>query len=122
VIARDRAAIAKEAVGIGYLAADAPADEVEAAVDVILLVCEPLQHRGRYDFGASDLPARARDLGFDLAFKQGLLKAPPPDTMFLHRKLAGMYLLVARLGARVDVRKLIQPLLDDAPTAPVRRS
>ncbi|MGB2817428.1 MAG: hypothetical protein WBC37_09430, partial [Burkholderiaceae bacterium] len=103
-------------------AADAPADQVEAVVDVILLVCEPLQHRGRYDFGASNLPSRARDLGFDLAFKQGLLKAPPPETMFLHRKIAGMYLLVARLGARIDVRRLIQPLLDDVPAAPARRS
>jgi hypothetical protein len=33
-----------------------------------------------------------------------------------------MYLLVARLGARIDVRRLIQPLLDDAPAAPARRS
>ena len=122
VIARDRVAIAKQAVAIGYLAADAPVEQVEAVVDVILLVCEPLHYRGRYDFGASNLPSRARDLGFDLAFKQGLLKAPPPETMFLHRKLAGMYLLVARLGARIDVRKLIQPLLDEAPVAPARRS
>ena len=122
VIARDRATIARVAVEIGYLAPDAPAGQVEAVVDVILLVCEPLQHRGRYDFGASDLPSRARDLGFDLAFKQGLLKAPPPETMFLHRKLAGMYLLVARLGARIDVRTLIQPLLEDAPAASVRRA
>jgi predicted unusual protein kinase regulating ubiquinone biosynthesis (AarF/ABC1/UbiB family) len=122
VIVRDRATIAREAVSIGYLAADAPRDQVEAVIDVILLVCEPLQHRGRYDFGASDLPSRARDLGFDLAFKQGLLKAPPPETMFLHRKLAGMYLLVARLGARVDVRRLIQPLLVDAPDTAARRS
>ena len=122
VIVRDRATIAREAVAIGYLAADAPRDQVEAVIDVILLVCEPLQHRGRYDFGASDLPSRARDLGFDLAFKQGLLKAPPPETMFLHRKLAGMYLLVARLGARVDVRRLIQPLLVDAPITAARQS
>jgi len=115
IVARDRATIAEQAVAIGYLAADAPQQEREAVVDVIQLVCEPLQHRGRYDFGASNLPARARDLGFDLAFKQGLLKAPPPETMFLHRKLAGMFLLVARLGAHVDVRKLIQPLLAEAP-------
>jgi predicted unusual protein kinase regulating ubiquinone biosynthesis (AarF/ABC1/UbiB family) len=118
VIARDRATIAEEAMAIGYLDKRSPPEHVEAAVDVILLVCEPLQHRGRYDFGASNLPARARDLGFDLAFKQGLLKAPPPDTMFLHRKLAGIYLLVARLGSRIDVRKLIQPVLDDAPKEP----
>ena len=118
IVARDRVTIAEQAVAIGYLAADAPQQEREAVVDVIQLVCEPLQHRGRYDFRASNLPARVRELGFDLAFKQGLLKAPPPDTMFLHRKLAGMYLLVARLGAHVDVRKLIQPLLAEAP-APV---
>ncbi|MGZ9031069.1 MAG: ABC1 kinase family protein [Burkholderiaceae bacterium] len=122
VIARDRTVIAKEAVAIGYLAADAPAGQVEAVVDVILLVCEPLHHRGRYDFRASDLPSRARDLGFDLAFKQGLLKAPPAETMFLHRKLAGMYLLLARLGSRVDVRKLVQPLLDEDLATTVGRS
>ena len=118
VIRGDRQAIAEQAVAIGYVEAGAPPERVKATVDVILLVCEPLRHRGRYDFGASDLTARARDLGFDLVVKQGLLKAPPPATMFLHRKLAGMYLLVARLGARVDVRSLIWPLLDDAPVAP----
>ena len=120
VVAKDRATIAHEAVGIGYLARDAPADQVEAVIDVILLVCEPLNHRGRYDFGASDLPSRARDLGFDLVFKRGLLKAPPPETMFLHRKLAGMYLLVARLGARVDVRSLIRPLLEEPAASSAR--
>jgi len=116
VLVKDRAEIAAQAVAIGYLAPEAPREQVEAAVDMILLVCEPLNHRGRYDFGASDLPARTRDLGFDLALKRGLLKAPPPETMFLHRKLAGMYLLVARLGARVDVRKLVQPLLVESAT------
>jgi predicted unusual protein kinase regulating ubiquinone biosynthesis (AarF/ABC1/UbiB family) len=120
VIRGDRQAIAAQAEAIGYVEPGAPPDQVKAAVDVILLVCEPLRHRGRYDFGASDLTARARDLGFDLVVKQGLLKAPPPATMFLHRKLAGMYLLVARLGARVDVRSLIRPLLDDEPVAGAR--
>jgi predicted unusual protein kinase regulating ubiquinone biosynthesis (AarF/ABC1/UbiB family) len=115
IVARDRAAIAEQAVAIGYLAADAPQQQREAVVDVIELVCEPLQHRGRYDFAASTLPARARELGYDLAFRKGLLKSPPPETMFLHRKLGGMFLLLARLGAQVDVRKLVQPLLAEAP-------
>jgi predicted unusual protein kinase regulating ubiquinone biosynthesis (AarF/ABC1/UbiB family) len=111
VLERDRESIAREAVEIGYIERDSRPELVDAAVDVILLVCEPLYHRGKYDFGASDLPSRARDLGFDLAFKRGLLKSPPPETMFLHRKLAGMFLLVAKLGSRVDVRTLIKPLL-----------
>jgi predicted unusual protein kinase regulating ubiquinone biosynthesis (AarF/ABC1/UbiB family) len=111
VIERDREAVAREAVAIGYIDANEPAQRVDAAVDVILLVCEPLQYRGRYDFGGSDLPQRARDLGLDLVFKQRLVRAPPPETMFLSRKLVGLFLLVARLGARVDVQSLIRPFL-----------
>lgn len=34
---------------------------------------------------------------------------PPVDALFLHRKIGGLYLLAARLGARVDIRRLFQP-------------
>jgi predicted unusual protein kinase regulating ubiquinone biosynthesis (AarF/ABC1/UbiB family) len=113
VIARDRAAIARYAQAIGYLAPESPPERARATVDVIMLACEPLTHRGRYDFAASDLPARARELGFDLAVRQGLLRAPPPETMFLHRKLVGSFLVLARIGARVDARSLVLPFIQE---------
>jgi hypothetical protein len=47
----------------------------------------------------------------DLAFRRGLLRSPPPATIFLHRKLAGSFLLLARIGARVDARALVLPFL-----------
>jgi predicted unusual protein kinase regulating ubiquinone biosynthesis (AarF/ABC1/UbiB family) len=112
VLARDAAQIAAIATEIGYLAPGDAADRVAAVVDVVQLVCEPLRHRGAYDFGASDLPARTRDLGFDLAFRQGLLRAPPPETLFLHRKLVWSYLVLKRIGARVDARALILPFVN----------
>jgi hypothetical protein len=34
--------------------------------------------------------------------------------MFLHRKLAGSFLLLARIGARIDARALILPFLPPA--------
>jgi predicted unusual protein kinase regulating ubiquinone biosynthesis (AarF/ABC1/UbiB family) len=114
VLARDGVQIAAVAREIGYLAPGDPPERVSAVVEVIELVCEPLRHRGPYDFSASSLPARARDLGFDLAFRQGLLRSPPPETLFLHRKLVWSFLLLARLGARVDVRALILPFLREA--------
>lgn len=107
-------AVARYAEAIGYVTADDSPARVQAAVDVIRLVCEPLRHRGPYDFAASDLPSRARALGIDLGLKRGLLRAPPAETMFLHRKLIGSFLLLARIGARVDARALILPLLDRA--------
>src|SRR5215471_17468285 len=111
VIDGDREAVAHEAIRIGYAAADSSSERLQAVVDVIFLVCEPLRHHGRYDFGASDLPSRVRALGFDLAFRRGLLKPPPPETIFLHRKLVGSFLLLARIGARVDARALVLPFL-----------
>ncbi len=114
VIDDDLDTVARYAGEIGYVAADDPPERVRAAVEVIQLVCEPLRHRGPYDFAGSDLPARARSLGFDLALRRGLLRAPPAETMFLHRKLVGSFLLLARIRARVDARALALPLIEAA--------
>jgi len=111
VIAGNRARIRQLAIEIGYLAPEDSGERADAIVQLIQLVCEPLRHRGPYDFAASDLPSRVRRLGFDLAFRKGFLRAPPPETLFLHRKLVGSFLLLARIGARVNAHALVMPLL-----------
>lgn len=111
VLADDRDAIARGAQAIGYIAEDDPAAMVDATVDMIQLVCEPLRHRGVYDFAASDLPARVRATGFELGFRQARLRSPPPQTVFLHRKLVGSFLALAHIGARVDARGLVRRFL-----------
>ncbi len=111
VIDGDREAVARAAIRIGYALPDDPPDRIAAVVDVCFLVCEPLRHPGRYDFGHSDLPARVRDLGFELAFRKRLLRPPPPETIFLQRKLVGSFLLLARIGAQVDAHALVLPFL-----------
>jgi predicted unusual protein kinase regulating ubiquinone biosynthesis (AarF/ABC1/UbiB family) len=118
IMAGDRAGVVEAAVAIGYLRRDDPEARVEAAVDLMFLVCEPFRHRGRYDFSHTRLVARARDAGFDLAFRKGFLRTPPPETVFLHRKLVGTFLLCARIRARVDVRAIVESLLEPA-AAPV---
>ena len=121
ILAGDRSGIRAGALAIGYLAPEDSPAMVEAAIDVIQLVCEPLVHRGPYDFAASDLPSRAAAQGFELIFKQGLIRPPPPETAFLHRKLAGAFFLCAHIRARVDVNGLIRPFLaPERARAPVR--
>jgi len=112
IVDGDRRGIEEGARSIGYIGDDASGDVVQAALDVLELVCEPLRTKGPYDYGGSDLPKRARELGIDLAFKRGLLRMPPSDTMFLHRKLVGVYLLLARLGARVATGRILRPYLE----------
>ena len=116
-IARDQRALAQVVADIGFVDAAERRDRVEGLVDFFLIACEPFRHRGVYDFGNSDLPPRVRAAGVEVTMRRGLLRAPPPDTIFLHRKLAGTFLLCARLGARLDVRAVLEPFLSDSGSA-----
>jgi predicted unusual protein kinase regulating ubiquinone biosynthesis (AarF/ABC1/UbiB family) len=111
---RDRDALRAVLIDIGFFDASERPDRAEGVVDLFLIGCEPFNHRGAFDFGASDIPARARELGTDLTLRRGFLRPPPPATIFLHRKLGGTFLLCNRIGARVDVQRLfaaIRPTL-----------
>jgi predicted unusual protein kinase regulating ubiquinone biosynthesis (AarF/ABC1/UbiB family) len=104
----DAGATRRYAEAIGYLRSSDSPEHAERVLKVIRLACEPICHRGVYDFGASDLIARARDAGIEMLFNsQGEWKAPPPETVFLHRKLVGSFLACARIQARVRVQDLI---------------
>ena len=111
IIAGDRAGVRRAAIQIGYLPEDESDERAEAVVDLILLVCEPIRRAGVYAFARSSLAARARDAGLDLVFRSGFLRPPPPETVFLHRKLVGSFLLCARIRARFDCQSLVRPYL-----------
>ncbi|MBT8048342.1 MAG: AarF/ABC1/UbiB kinase family protein [Xanthomonadales bacterium] len=112
LIEEDEGAVRHYAEQIGYLQ---PGDSPEYAgriLDMIRLICEPIRHPGVYHFGESDLVMRARDAGIEMMWSSsGELRAPPPETVFLHRKLVGSFLLCARIKARVDVQALISEYL-----------
>ncbi len=107
LVAEDRKGVRRAAIDIGYLRDDDCNEQIESVIDLMMLICEPLRHQGDYDFAASGLTLRARDRGFELAFRDRYLRAPPAETVFLHRKLVGSFLLCARIRARVDVQSLI---------------
>jgi predicted unusual protein kinase regulating ubiquinone biosynthesis (AarF/ABC1/UbiB family) len=110
-IARDRRGLRSVAAEVGFFAAGERRDRVEGLIDLLLLGCEPFARRGAYDFAGSGLAARLREVGTELAFSRGFWRPPPIDTLYLHRKLGGTFLLCVRLGARVELRRLVEPFL-----------
>jgi predicted unusual protein kinase regulating ubiquinone biosynthesis (AarF/ABC1/UbiB family) len=107
VVAGDAEGVRAAATDIGYIHPDDSPERARGVVDLIRLTCEPFAHRGPYDFAASGMIGRARDLALSVAMKQGL-RSPPPQTIFLHRKLLGTFLICSRLRARVNVHALIE--------------
>ncbi|MDH3888299.1 MAG: AarF/ABC1/UbiB kinase family protein [Gammaproteobacteria bacterium] len=107
----DHEAMSESAQAIGYFKGETHAHQRAAVMQLFILATEPARTRGCFDFGASDLAVRIRDAGMALSFQQGYWHTPPADAIFLHRKLGGLYLLAARLRAKIAVGAILERYL-----------
>jgi len=71
------------------------------------LALSPLFNAEPYDFDASALVEPLREGGFRLR-AMGYARTPEPMAVFIQRKVAGLYLLGAKLDARLDIRALLE--------------
>lgn len=93
---------------IGYFGpATAPHQQelIQAMFDVAM---GPLRQDAQFDFGRSDLLERLRDMGLAIGNDRELAHVPPAATLFLHRKIGGMYLMAAKLRARIALRPMVE--------------
>lgn len=104
-LARDRAVALRGAAGIGVMPGDFPDDVREAFAELCEMIVEPF--RGPYDWGRSDLPRRVGDKIARNAMTR-YMRIPPREIVFLHRRLAGVFFLVAALGAQWDARPVLE--------------
>jgi len=112
ILADDRPMLRAAALSIGFLRPEDDPVACESLLDLMVLSCEPLRVDRRYDFGNSDLASRVREMAMKLALHQGMRRAPPAETLFIHRKLGGNFLLCARLGCRVNVHAMVRGYVD----------
>lgn len=96
---------------IGFFSQTILPDQRQAILDLVKMACEPMLVDEPYDFKASGLAQKLREAGTILSMEQEYWHTPPADALFLHRKIGGMYLLAARIGAKVNIRQLVQPYL-----------
>ncbi|HHF3082033.1 TPA: ABC1 kinase family protein [Vibrio diabolicus] len=96
---------------IGFFSQTILPDQRQAILDLVKIACEPMLVDEPYDFKASGLAQKLREAGTILSMEQEYWHTPPADALFLHRKIGGMYLLAARIGAKVNIRQLVQPYL-----------
>lgn len=115
-VARDREEILRGAEGIGAMHADFPEEVHDAFAELCELIVEPFRgapgpHQPAgdtaYDWAASDLPRRVGEKIARNALTR-YFRIPPREIVFLHRRLAGVFFLVAALGAKWDARPVLE--------------
>ena len=80
-------------------------DLIQSMFDVAM---GPLRQDAPFDFGCSEVLERLRDMGLAIGNDRELSHVPPAATLFLHRKIGGMYLMAAKLKARIALRPMVE--------------
>ncbi len=110
-MAGDRAAVRQAALAAGFLGPKAVARHGARLDQMIDVIIGELNRPGLFDFGDRRFVGALRDPGMEIAADTAAWHVPPADILFVQRKISGTALLAARLKARVDVRKIVEPWL-----------
>ncbi|WP_296420315.1 ABC1 kinase family protein [Pseudooctadecabacter sp.] len=114
----DRAGLVACAHEIGFLSPDVAARHADQITDMMEAVFDALTAQPRFDFADPALNRRMQAKGMALA-EDGFVPPPlPVDALFLQRKFAGMFLLAARLQARVPVAKMLEHWISPSRSRP----
>ena len=95
-------------LSIGYFGADTAPHHQALIQSMFNMAMGPLRQDTPFDFGSSDLLDRLRDMGLSIGNDRELAHVPPAGTLFLHCKIGGMYLMAAKLRARIALRPMVE--------------
>ena len=106
-LAGNTAALEEVIKGIGFIDDDTKDRHRKQVVNMVKLVFDTLQSNRNLDFANTSLATHIQDQAIYLA-KDGFVPPPLPiDILLLQRKFGGVFLLAAKLSARVDIMALL---------------
>ena len=106
-------AVREAARAAGFLGEAAVARHRPLVDRMIGIVVTEMNRPGPFDFGDRGFVEVLREHGMEMAADRSTWHIPPVETLFVQRKVSGTALLAARLEARVDVRELVRPYLEE---------
>lgn len=102
------------ATAVGYTDPSDPPGYRKSVHALLRAATEPARVEGDYAFARSDLAVRMKDLVVQMRARDRYARMPPPQVLFLHRKLGGLYLLLNRVGASIPVSELVTQVTADS--------
>jgi predicted unusual protein kinase regulating ubiquinone biosynthesis (AarF/ABC1/UbiB family) len=108
VLSGNREACFNAVIKMGFIPTNVSARYLSALLDIVEMVMEPLSKDASFDFGDNRIALQIRDKAMELAANRELWHLPPANTVFIQRKLGGIYMLATQLRAKVNVHALMQ--------------
>jgi predicted unusual protein kinase regulating ubiquinone biosynthesis (AarF/ABC1/UbiB family) len=109
---RDVALMREGGLTLGMLHPDAPESHKVAVLGMFDTAFEPLRVDGPFDFSSNEMTSELRDEGMAFAKERTFWQVPPVDTLFIQRKIGGVFLLGSRLKANTNVHRLIRDAIE----------
>lgn len=111
-LADDADALSQISQEIGFTGPETKECHHSRIISMMRMAFAALRQEETFDFTQTELTRRMQREGMALA-EEGFIPPPLPiDVLLLQRKLGGVFLLSARLGAKVDVIGLLEEYLD----------
>ncbi|XP_045184987.2 atypical kinase COQ8B, mitochondrial-like [Mercenaria mercenaria] len=107
----DRDGVLKYSQDLGFLTGYESKEMEKAHVDAVMILGQAFHCDGPFDFAQQDTTRRIHNL--IPVMMNHRLTPPPEETYSLHRKMAGSFLLCTKLAAKVDCRKLFDPIYEN---------
>eukprot|EP01116_Phalansterium_solitarium_P002462 TRINITY_DN1250_c0_g1_i1.p2 TRINITY_DN1250_c0_g1~~TRINITY_DN1250_c0_g1_i1.p2 ORF type:complete len:166 (-),score=69.09 TRINITY_DN1250_c0_g1_i1:59-556(-) len=101
----NREGVYQASKNLGFLTDDETELMKQAHVDAVLILGEPFRSDEPFDFSRQEITAKIKQL-IPVMLKHRLTP-PPPERYSLHRRLAGAYLICAKLGAVMPCRQML---------------
>jgi hypothetical protein len=112
----DSAALEQAALDIGYFSTKMKPAHKRLVLKILMQASEPLRHQGAYHCGEMGLGNRMNESTSQLGTDRTFSHIAPTETVFLHRKVGGIYMLAVQLKARVDIAQSFLPFAIDLKT------
>jgi len=95
-------------VDMGFMPENMDEDTRVQVQDLIEMAIGPLTVDAPFDFGSNPMAIQMREKAMELSMNRELWHAPPASTIFIQRKLGGVYMLATRLKAEINIHALLR--------------
>jgi len=99
---------------MGYFSTATAQPHQDLLLRMFMVAMGPVRQHSPFDFGTSDVLEQLRDMGVAIGADRELAHVPPPATLFVHRKIGGMYMMAAKLRARIALRPMVEDAIRQA--------